>query len=429
MLAGDAMSYRVLVTDLAEAYRGATLPTPGYSYRRYRTERAQSNEAARERDRQWWQQRLPELPGAPELPTDARRGNAPRRTAPSGTTTGWRRKPRRRLVAGAHARGVTPAMALAAVFADTIGGWSAQDRFLLNVPLFHREPVHPDIDRVIGDFTSSIMLEVDVSENMSVADRARAIQRSMYESGSHAAYSGLEVLRDLGRHRGEPVLAPVVFTSALDLGELFADNVIETFGEPVWIISQGPQVLLDAQVTELRGGLLINWDVRESAFPQGMVDAMFARFTEAVAAPRRGRGGLGRRGGGAIAMRAGDGTRGDQRHRRPGQRTVPAPGLLRARRGRIRMTPAVVWGLGETAGRVELPATGASSSLAVAGALRSQGVRTGRRGRGPVTQGARIKSWPCSEFSPPERPMCRSDSTSRMRAARGFCRPRTLSRR
>ena len=73
------------------------------------------------------------------------------------------------------------------------------------------------------------MLEVDVTENVSVAERARAIQRSMYESGSHAAYSGLEVLRDLGRYRGEPVLAPVVFTSALDLGELFADNVHRDF--------------------------------------------------------------------------------------------------------------------------------------------------------------------------------------------------------
>ena len=86
----------------------------------------------------------------------------------------------------------------------------------------------------------------------------------------------------MGRLRGEPVLAPVVFTSALDLGELFSDTVIDTFGEPVWIVSQGPQVLLDAQVTEMRGGLLLNWDVRETAFPPGLIDAMFARFIEAV---------------------------------------------------------------------------------------------------------------------------------------------------
>ena len=226
MLAGDAMSYRVLVSDLAELSRGAALPAPGYSYRRYRTER-QEDSTARERDREWWQQRLPEMPGAPELPTvPVEDRKAPHRTV---RYDHWlARDAKQRLVAGAHQRGVTPAMALAAVFADTIGGWSAQSRFLMNVPLFHRESVHPDIDRVVGDFTSSIMLEVDVTENVSVIDRARAIQHSMYESGSQAAYSGLEVLRDLGRHRGEPVLAPVVFTSALDLGELFADNVIET---------------------------------------------------------------------------------------------------------------------------------------------------------------------------------------------------------
>jgi len=43
------------------------------------------------------------------------------------------------------------------------------------------------------------------------------------------------------------------------------------FGDAVWIVSQGPQVLLDAQITEVDGGMLINWDVREHAFPPGLV--------------------------------------------------------------------------------------------------------------------------------------------------------------
>ncbi|MBL1077230.1 amino acid adenylation domain-containing protein [Nocardia sp. 2] len=281
MLAGDAMSYRVLISDLAELYHGGMLTPESYSYRRYRTERT-ADAQARERDRAWWQDRLTEMPSAPELPTIP----VSERTDPHRTVryNYWlEAEAKQRLLDAAHARGITPAMALAAVFADTIGGWSAQSRFLLNVPLFHREPVSTDIDRVIGDFTSSIMLEVDVSADVTVADRARQLQRTMHESASHTAYSGLEVLRDLGRYRGEPVLAPVVYTSALNLGELFADSVTDTFGEPVWIISQGPQVLLDAQVTEVRGGLLLNWDVRESAFPEGMVADMFATYTAAVA--------------------------------------------------------------------------------------------------------------------------------------------------
>jgi mycobactin phenyloxazoline synthetase len=373
MLAGDAVSYRVLVSDLAELYRGAALPAPGYSYRRYRTERRQDS-AARRRDRDWWQRRIPEMPGAPELPTvPAGDRRTPHRTV---RYDHWMApEAKQRLVAGAHERGITPAMALAAVFADTIGGWSACGKFLLNVPLFHREPVHPDIDRIIGDFTSSIMLEVDVTEDVSVADRARQMRRGMYESGSHAAYSGLEVLRDLGRYRGEPVLAPVVFTSALDLGELFADNVIKTFGEPVWIISQGPQVLLDAQVTELRGGLLLNWDVRESAFPQGLIDAMFARFTDTV--ERLAEGDVGWDARAAVRLptaqakvrttiNATDGrVSGRCLHQGFFEHAAANPDA-----------PAVLWGMGDSQGAWSYREL-ADRSLAVAAALRASGVRPG----------------------------------------------------
>jgi len=373
MLAADAMSYRVLVSELAELYRGATLPPPGYSYRRYRIEHGQDS-AAREQDRKWWQQRLPELPGSPELPT-----------APVGDRPAAHRTVRydhwiapdakQRLVAGAHQRGITPAMALAAVFADTIGGWSRQSKFLLNVPLFQRESVHPDIDRVIGDFTSSIMLPIDVTRDVPVVDRAREIQRVVYESSAHASYSGLEVLRDLGRYRGEPVLAPVVFTSALGLGELFADTVVETFGEPVWIISQGPQVSLDAQVTEVRGGLLVNWDVRESVFPDGLVDVMFANFTDAV--ERLAAGDAGWDAGAAVRLPAA------QAEVRAAVNATDGPVSGRClHQGFFEHAaanpeaPAVVWGLDETRGAWSYGYL-AGRSLAVAGALRAHGVGPG----------------------------------------------------
>jgi mycobactin phenyloxazoline synthetase len=102
----------------------------------------------------------------------------------------------------------------------------------------------------------------------------------MRTAATHSSYPGLSVLRDLGRHRGAPVLAPVVFTSALGLGELFCRDVTEAFGAPSWIISQGPQVSLDAQVTEFDGGVLLNWDVREDVFPAGVIDAMFAHHVD-----------------------------------------------------------------------------------------------------------------------------------------------------
>ncbi|MGB3332711.1 MAG: amino acid adenylation domain-containing protein, partial [Mycobacterium sp.] len=198
---------------------------------------------------------------------------------PRRSTRRWHRldpDTRDALFAAARAHGVTPAMTLAASFSHTLASWSDGPRFLLNVPLFGREPLHDDVDRLVGDFTSSLLLDVDLSQASTGAQRAHAVQDAMRTAAAHADYPGLAVLRDLSRHRGTQVLAPVVFTSALGLGELFADAVTGAFGTPVWIISQGPQVLLDAQVTEFDGGILVNWDVREDMFAPGVIDSMFA---------------------------------------------------------------------------------------------------------------------------------------------------------
>ncbi|MFD6269190.1 non-ribosomal peptide synthetase [Nocardia asteroides] len=367
MLAADAMSYRVLITDLARLYHGEQLPPQDYTFRQYLAEHPAGTGDEHARDRAWWQDRLGELPGSPELP------QSPHIADPSRTVRLHRwlsPEAKAQVFDAAHARGITPAMALASVFAETIGGWSAQRRFLLNLPLFHREPVHPQVDGVVGDFTSSVLLEVDVTEPATVADRALALQQRLHEAGAHSAYSGLEVLRDLGRHRGEPVLAPIVYTSALNLGELFADTVTETFGEPVWIISQGPQVLLDAQITEVRGGLLLNWDIRESAFPAGMVETMFTRYIDAI--ERLGHAGWQAEAGVRIPV--------EQAATRARVNATAGPvsgGLLHtgffANAATNPSAPAVIW---EPAGQLTYGEL-AADALAVAGALREAGVAPG----------------------------------------------------
>ncbi|HXS86961.1 MAG TPA: amino acid adenylation domain-containing protein [Mycobacterium sp.] len=276
MQAADAMSYRTLMADLAALYRGRQLADLGFTYQEYRGElvrREAGPQPARDTDRDWWLQRIPELPDPPRLPSATRKGLS------RNSTRRWQwldPETRDALFAHARARGVTPAMMFAAAFSHTLASWSTASRFLLNVPLFGREAIHPDVDRLVGDFTSSLLLDIDLTDTTDAASRAHAVQDAMRTAAAHAAYPGLSVLRDLGRHRGAPVLAPVVFTSALGLGELFSRDVTEAFGAPGWIISQGPQVSLDAQVTEFDGGVMVNWDVREDVFPPGVIDAMFA---------------------------------------------------------------------------------------------------------------------------------------------------------
>ncbi len=279
MQAADAMSYRTLMADLAALYRGRDLPELGYTYRDYRRA-VEAGEAGpqpdRDADRGWWARRIAQLPDPPALPLVV--PSAGDRKAPRSIRRWHWLDPATRdgLFARARARGVTPAMTFAAVFANALARWSAGPRFLLNVPLFGRQALHPDVDALVGDFTSSLLLDVDLTGTPSAAARAHALQDAMRAAAAHSAYPGLSVLRDLSRHRGTQVLAPVVFTSALGLGELFDADVTRQFGKPAWIISQGPQVLLDAQVTEFDGGVLVNWDVRDGVFAPGVVDAMFA---------------------------------------------------------------------------------------------------------------------------------------------------------
>ncbi len=284
MIAADAVSYRILLSDFVALYHSATaeLPSLRLTYCDYLTESESSKTEHAQAAAKAWQQRLATLPGAPILPENTAKQDASQ--VPRVARRHVWLPPERKSTLGEVARhhGVTPAMIIATILAEIVGHWSATDHFLLNVPMFNRPDHHPDIEHVVGDFSSSVMLEVDLRQPLTFLDRVRALQQRMHHDAAHAAYTGLDLLRELGRQRGETVLAPIVFTSALGLGELFAPDVTNLVGKPVWIISQGPQVLLDAQVTEFESGLLVNWDTREDALQLGIMDAMFSLFNHVL---------------------------------------------------------------------------------------------------------------------------------------------------
>lgn len=279
MIAADAMSYRTILTDLARFSAQAPLDPAelGYDYRSYLRDHQLSTAAARERDASWWGAQLDDYPSAPALPlvAEAEASDPHAMIRLERTLTGPERDA---LYRRAHAHGVTPAAVLATAFAAAVGRCSSTRRFLLNLPLFDREPLHEHVDRMVGDFSNSVLIDAEHDPGIPFVERARRFQRQLHECASHSGFRGLDVLRELGRRAGEPALAPIVYTSGLSLGELFAPEVTAAFGAPVWIISQGPQVVLDAQVVELHGGLLVNWDVRRDAFPPGFIAAMFAGF-------------------------------------------------------------------------------------------------------------------------------------------------------
>lgn len=285
MVAADALSMRILLADLRAYYIApdAELPALGIDYAGYLAARRKNRTAEWERARDWWLARLPELSAPPHLPVVVDPHTAEsahpkyRRSARQHHWLSPRDK--ERLYERAHRHRLSPAAVLAAAFAETLAAWSAEHRFLLNLPLFDRDGA----ELLVGDFSGSVLVDADLRSADAFATAAARLQAVTREAIAHSAFSGVEVLRELTRSSGGSLaLAPVVYTSAIGLGEIYERELQQTFGAPVWMISQNPQVLLDAQVTELDDGLLLNWDFREHAFAPGVVDAAFHSFRELV---------------------------------------------------------------------------------------------------------------------------------------------------
>ncbi|MFG2292837.1 amino acid adenylation domain-containing protein [Streptomyces sp. NPDC048603] len=295
LLAADLASIRVLLADLAALYDGpvgrggphdpegpGALEDLTYTFGRYLADQDVIRGAERERARGYWQQRVPTLPGGPKLPlaVDPTAVTAPRfvRRSRELTAQEWAVIERR-----AGEAGLTPSVVLATAFALVLGRWSGEDRFLLNLPLFDRDlDAHPQINRIVADFTGLVLLEVDLSGD-SFTDCARAVQKQMHEDIGHAAYSGVDVLRDFVRTDPDtPRTAPVVFACDLS-APLVPDGFAARFGEPAWMISQTPQIWLDHQVYRNRdGGVLLVWDAVEELFPDGVLDTMMAAYEALV---------------------------------------------------------------------------------------------------------------------------------------------------
>ncbi|MEU8872199.1 AMP-binding protein [Streptomyces javensis] len=282
LLACDIRGIRLLLDDLAALYDDPTsLEALTYTFPQYLADCAADRSAERERSREHWRRRLPDLPGGPRLPLAVQPDDVARPRFQRLThELSWQEWATLRVRASEH--GITPAVLLATAFAEILGRWSSQQHFLLGVPLCDRDQsVHPEADRIVGDFTGLVLLEVDLTRSTGFLESAQAVQRQLHEDIGNAAYTGIDVLRDMIREDGDtPRAAPVVFTCDTEY-PLVPDAFAERFGELSWMVSQIPQVWLSSQAYRTReGGVLLVWDAVEELFPEGLLDAMMSGQAE-----------------------------------------------------------------------------------------------------------------------------------------------------
>ncbi|CAF4205726.1 unnamed protein product, partial [Rotaria sp. Silwood2] len=192
---------------------------------------------------------------------------------------------------------ITPVSLLVTLYAHVLSKWSNQQHFVINLPLFNRLPLHSQTNEILGEFTSILPLEIDFQSSSTLAigtsfgESVQCIQDRLWHYLDHSTYSGLKFFRELSKRRaeGNVIIYPVVFTSVLGMEKA----LIETSrpiadaeylgrhlgGEPVYAITQTPQVWIDYKSYENDNGeLIIEWDYVSDLFPQNMVESMHGTY-------------------------------------------------------------------------------------------------------------------------------------------------------
>ncbi|WP_018306963.1 non-ribosomal peptide synthetase [Desulfitobacterium hafniense] len=281
MLIADFSSMNIILNDLERFYRNPEEPISYPTLYRdsvmYQNDRKRLNPRERQAAEAYWEQKLPSLGEAPELPVIKKTGLTEHTFSQKKLFMEEERW--QAFCERAKEVQITPSVLVMAALAEVTALWSSSHKFSINTTIFNRPPLAEDIQQVVGDFTDVIVSSMDLDFSVPFSQRAQAIQKDLWADLEHSALSGVEVLRKMTKERKKNIIIPVVFTSTAGI----AGKEDATVRRRVrYKISQTPQVYLDCQVADENGGAKINWDVRDGVFEEPVLNDMFESFSRLI---------------------------------------------------------------------------------------------------------------------------------------------------
>ncbi|QQZ64668.1 non-ribosomal peptide synthetase (plasmid) [Paenibacillus sonchi] len=272
-LIADGNSIAMLYHDLFKIYvtPDASLEEAGVNYRDYlealdRFRKSDEGKAMAA----YWKEKMTDLPSGPLLPSTEGGGTERGHRRLEGRIHNWRAFKRK-----AEELSIEPGILLFAAYAQVLEERSKQGPFTIVFVDWSRPAVHPDIQRVVGDFTSLSWVVIRPS-GLSFAQRVRTLQASIRNDLARSAVSGLGELRKklMLASTDAPLSFPVVFTNSIAGGALpMPPEVSVGFGQ-----SATPGVYLDNMSLEREDSLWIQWDYDASVLPPEIAEAMFERY-------------------------------------------------------------------------------------------------------------------------------------------------------
>ncbi|MBE6051736.1 MAG: amino acid adenylation domain-containing protein [Clostridium sp.] len=280
MLIADAQSIYIIIDELGRFISNPYLELEPLelSFRDYVLSESEIKKTNKYKNaKNYWLNKIKDLPPAPKLPliNSTKDIKTPIFKRVQGTLSKekWEELKRK---AGRFS--ITPSIIFLSVYFEVLSLWSKEKKFTVDLTLFNRLPLHKDVEKIIGDFTSVTFLDMDMEDKDSFVVIAKELQEKLWDNLDNREFNGIDILREIVKETKDSsrALMPVVFTSTLTQSKLGLDvSVVDSLGEFVYGISQTPQVYIDNQVYEEKGVLKFHWDYLESIFPEKLIDYMF----------------------------------------------------------------------------------------------------------------------------------------------------------
>ena len=268
----DGWSQDILLRDFDALWKDETqqLAEEKYLFRDYvNFVNSLKTGEAYEKARDFWMERLPELPGVPELPLkkaadDIYNPSIKNLDRYMGMDE-WNAFEKKCKV-----HGITTSNAMMTVFGRVLARWSRQNRFVINIPMIKRFFEQADFEDTFGICTDFIIFDMKYDRTLGFGQEAHRNQEHMEQLIGNSLFSGMDVIREMSKQRGTLGNAtPVVFTSLVDVPEHSYEYVKKVFFQ-----THTSQVWIDAIVLKSGGRIQFSWDYVADLFEDHTVNAM-----------------------------------------------------------------------------------------------------------------------------------------------------------
>lgn len=279
LLIADAYSINLMFREICQFYldKNSDIPIPEKKFSDYIEFNLKLKESIKyKNDQKYWMDKISNIPLGPMLPyksTSKRERGEFKRLNKTIDKEKWNMI-QTKLSSG----NILPISYLCGCYSYALEKKSTINQFSINLTANNRGRLKEVGNRIIGDFTSLIILSIDFHESNSFLEEVENIQNNLIQCYKHNSYDGIELERRIVKYHNirDQVPFPVVFTSLLGLK---TDSTMENIlGEEIFSLTQTPQVYLDCQVSDDDGTLQITWDYNTSKLDTKVVEEMFEHF-------------------------------------------------------------------------------------------------------------------------------------------------------